>query len=120
MYPWLASLGVYLFIGSISKVHSIEEAADASELMQWLQTKEEWDREKVCMAELGYIPDEANPEVSPTLLSQLSGDIYVTRMLQQTCCSGPRNGDNDPVFSRLLGGFCGVHKDNLNSDTLVI
>ena len=90
MYPWLASLGVYLVIGSISKVHSIEDAADASELMQWLQTKEVWDREKVYMAELGYIPDEADPEVSPTLQSQLSGDSYVTCMLQQTCCSGRR------------------------------
>ncbi len=32
--------------------------------MQWVQTKEEWDREKVYLAELGYIPDEADPEVS--------------------------------------------------------
>ncbi len=27
--------------------------------MQWLETKEVWDKEKVCMAEMGYIPDEA-------------------------------------------------------------
>ncbi|BDA48985.1 hypothetical protein COCOBI_13-0950 [Coccomyxa sp. Obi] len=25
----------------------------------WLETKEVWDKEKVCMAEMGYIPDEA-------------------------------------------------------------
>ena len=32
--------------------------------LQWVQTKEEWDREKVYLAELGYVPDEADPEVS--------------------------------------------------------
>ena len=31
--------------------------------LQWVQTKEEWDREKVYLAELGYVPDEADPEV---------------------------------------------------------
>ncbi len=31
--------------------------------VQWVQTKEEWDREKVYLAELGYVPDEADPEV---------------------------------------------------------
>ena len=33
--------------------------------MQWLQTKEEWDREKVFLAEMGYLPDDADPEVKP-------------------------------------------------------
>ena len=37
--------------------------------LQWLQTKEEWDREKVYLAELGYVPDEADPEVSLHSLS---------------------------------------------------
>ena len=32
-------------------------------LTQWLKTKEEWDKDKVNMAEIGYIPDEADPEV---------------------------------------------------------
>ena len=32
-------------------------------LTQWLKTKEEWDKDKVNMAELGYIADEADPEV---------------------------------------------------------
>ena len=32
-------------------------------LTQWLRTKEEWDKDKVNMAEFGYIPDEADPEV---------------------------------------------------------
>lgn len=71
-------------------MYSTDDVADASEFMQWLQTKEVWDREKVYMAELGYVPDEADPEVSPTLYSQLSGDIYLTCALQQTCCSGRR------------------------------
>lgn len=31
--------------------------------LQWVKTKEEWDREKVYLAELGYVPDEADPEV---------------------------------------------------------
>ena len=31
--------------------------------VQWLQTKEEWDRERVFLAEMGYLPDDANPEV---------------------------------------------------------
>ncbi len=45
--------------------------------MQWLETKEVWDKEKVCMAEMGYIPDEATG-VSTGALTLLSEYIMLT------------------------------------------
>lgn len=32
-------------------------------LLQWIKTKEEWSREKVFLADMGYVPDDADPEV---------------------------------------------------------
>ena len=38
-------------------------AAQMDLSVQWLQTKEEWSREKVFLADMGYLPNEADPEV---------------------------------------------------------
>lgn len=44
--------------------------------MQWLETKEVWDKEKVCMAEMGYIPDEATGVSSRAFILVHDIDLY--------------------------------------------
>ena len=44
-------------------LHGLVRACQADVSVQWLQTKEEWDRERVFLAEMGYLPDDADPEV---------------------------------------------------------
>ncbi len=44
-------------------MHGLVRAFQADVSVQWLQTKEEWDRERVFLAEMGYLPDDADPEV---------------------------------------------------------
>ena len=44
-------------------MHGLVRACQADVSVQWLQTKEEWDRERVFLAEMGYLPDDADPEV---------------------------------------------------------